>query len=488
MSDMELFDALSKYDFYSYLQRVFYEINGGEKFVPNWHIEVLCYHLEQVRFGKTKRLIINVPPRSLKSIIVNIAFTTWVLGHNPKEKIVSISYASDLSDKFARDSKIVMESNWYKKLFPQSSISKSRSSAADFNTVSRGGRYSTSIEGTLTGLGGNLIIIDDPIKPNEASSEHALNKVNDWYKATLSSRFNDPENGVLILIMQRVHENDLTGHLLESNPDVWTHIKIPQIATHDEIWDIESKIFQRKTGNILDKNRMSNELVESKKQEVGTYVWESQYQQDPCPSEGGIIKEHWLQYYDLEKIRGVSMDRIHGIYLSWDTASKVGENNAYSACCTIAKIWMSNTYKYYLLDVIRGKWEMPELVTKAKELYNIWRSGRTYPVKILIEDMSSGIQLAQILKQEIDDSGWPLNVKPIKPEGDKKTRMYGASVYIERGELLFPNHNPYWWIDFKKELLGFPGSKFKDQCDALSQGINCAAREPYHKFLEPSPQ
>lgn len=249
MSECKELNVLLRHDFYSYVQRVFYEL-GNDNFIPNWHLEVLCDTLEQVRRGEIKRLIINVPPRSLKSIVVNVAYSTWLLGHNPKERIVSASYSSELAEKFARDSKIIMESDWYKKIFPRSTISKSRSTASDFNTTSHGGRYTSSVDGTMTGRGGNVIIIDDPIKPSDANSETALNKVNDWYKSTLLSRLDDPQNGVIILIMQRVHENDLTGYLLESS-DEWTHIKMPEIAINNETWHVGNKVYRRAIGRPL---------------------------------------------------------------------------------------------------------------------------------------------------------------------------------------------------------------------------------------------
>lgn len=476
-NENDVVDAALKTDFYSYVQRVFYEITGGETFVPNWHIEFLCYTLEQVRMGKIKRLIINVPPRSLKSKIVNVAFSTWVLGHNPKEEIISASYSSDLSDTFARDSKRVMESEWYKRIFPAARISASRSAANDFKTVSRGGRFSTSVEGTMTGRGGNLIIIDDPFKPSEARSEIALKKTNEWYQDTVSTRLNNPEDGVIIIIMQRVHENDLTGYLLEKS-DKWTHVKIPQIATTDEVWETDRKIFQRKAGNSLDKDRMSIDTVLSKKKEHGTYVWASQYQQDPCSFEDGIIREEWLHYYDpLLEFKNNHNSDCRGLFISWDTANKSGDENDYSAYVVI----LVKNGKLYLLEAGRGKWEAPELMKQIREIYHKWKYTEKggYLTKMLIEDSSSGATLAPILKQETDNNGYFFNIETIKPTSDKKSRLLASSVFIENGDMLFPKGDIDWWPDFKKELLSFPGSKHDDQVDALTQCIQFATTAAY---------
>jgi predicted phage terminase large subunit-like protein len=218
---------------------------------------------------------------------------------------------------------------------------------------------------------------------------------------------------------------------------------------------------------------MNTEFVLNKKQELGTYVWESQYQQEPCPLEGGIIKEPWLHYYDQETVERISPFRYWRIFISWDTACKTGTNNDYSACCVML---MTCDSKMYLLDVVRGRWEFPELLNKAKEIYNHWKHERRGDdiVKMLIEDKSSGTQLIQNLNTMSDSKGYGFDIESIKPDGDKIARLYGASAPIENGKLLFPSDSQPWWADFKKELLSVPGSKHDDQVDALTQCVNFA--------------
>ena len=192
MNKQEALKTVLRGDFYSYVQKTFNEVTGGEDFIDSWHLEVICDTLEKCRKGEIKRLIINVPPRSLKSIITTVAFPAWLLGHNPKEKIISVSYSSELSEKFARDTKLVMNSTWYKRVFGKTRISRERHTAYDFNTTARGGRFSTSVEGTLTGRGGNFIIIDDPVKPTGADSEKGLSKINQWYRNTFCLLYTSP--------------------------------------------------------------------------------------------------------------------------------------------------------------------------------------------------------------------------------------------------------------------------------------------------------
>ena len=180
-----------------------------------------------------------------------------------------------------------------------------------------------------------------------------------------------------------------------------------------------------------------------------------------------------MHYYT--KAQGESIDpaKYCRIFLSWDTANKTGPNNAYSACCVILMTRESNMYKYYLLDVVRGKWEMPDLIRQVEKVYCYWKyeKGGQHLVRLLIEDKASGTQLIQMLMAQRDRHGYNFAIEPIKPDTDKTSRLMGASAYIENGTLRFPQEAP-WLSDFKKELLGFPNGKYKDQVDALTQCIN----------------
>jgi predicted phage terminase large subunit-like protein len=176
----------------------------------------------------------------------------------------------------------------------------------------------------------------------------------------------------------------------------------------------------------------------------------------------------------MEELKKKS-SRLCGIFTSWDTGCKTGENNAYSACCVIAMTWENNKYKFYLIDVYRERFEMPELLKVAKDIYNGWRSngrGERFAVKALIEDKASGTALIQLLNNNLDNDGRSFDIEAIKPDMDKISRLHAVSAYIENGDIMFPNNNPEWWYEFEKELLGFPNCKFKDQVDALTQCIN----------------
>jgi hypothetical protein len=203
------YQALLRCDFGAFVERAFYELNPGTPYQHNWHIEVIAQALEQCRTGKLRRLIINVPPRSLKSHMASISFVAWLLGHNPAAQVICASYAQDLADKLAGDCRALMMAACYRDLFPRTQLAKRRSAIADFVTTKKGFRLSTSVGGVLTGRGADFIVIDDPLKPEEALSETQRTNVNNWQDHTVISRLNDKQSGCIIIIMQRLHEDDL---------------------------------------------------------------------------------------------------------------------------------------------------------------------------------------------------------------------------------------------------------------------------------------
>ncbi|MBN1281916.1 MAG: phage terminase large subunit [Alphaproteobacteria bacterium] len=470
-------------DFKSFVIKVFYAVSPGNQYLDNWHIDVICDAIMDMIENKNNRLIINIPPRYMKSIICSVALPAYLLGKDPKTNIICISYNDNLSEKFASDCRNIMQSEWYKELFPMTRLHKSRQSISDFETTAGGGRMATSIGGTLTGRGADWIIIDDPLKPSDSLSDAQRDKLNDWYGSTLYSRLNDKTNGKIILVMQRLHQDDLTGHLLESDAK-FRLIKLPVIAQEDEKWIIKNKIFGteknilRIKGDLLHPARENMDTINDLKFSLGDFDFAGQYQQEPYPLEGGLVREEWFQYFDRAEIPW-NLNTVANIFISLDSANKTGINNAYSAFCIVV---MTRDYKFYLLDVVRGKWDFAELTEKTIEIYNTWKHqlGGGNCVKLLIEDMASGQQLIQILSKGRDQQGYGFNVEGIKPEGDKISRLRGTSLFIQQGRLLFPKYDEPWWADFKKELLGFPHTKCKDQVDALTQAITYPQTKPYY--------
>jgi hypothetical protein len=213
MNEHAALAALLRSDLRSFVWKSFQTILPGTPYLSNWHIDAIVHQLMRVQAGEISRLLINQPPRSLKSITVSVAYVAWVLGHDPSRRIIVVSYANELAAELHRQFRMVIDAPWYRALFP--AMRPARDSGTEFITIAGGGRYATTVGGTLTGRGADLIIIDDPLKAEEAMSDAARKRAIDWYAGTLVSRLNDKEHGPIVVVMQRLHENDLAGHLLE---------------------------------------------------------------------------------------------------------------------------------------------------------------------------------------------------------------------------------------------------------------------------------
>jgi predicted phage terminase large subunit-like protein len=453
MTDQQaVVDAIMRSDFPSFVAKAFGEVSGGDVFLPNWHIDAIGWQLDRVRLGANTRLVVTMPPRYLKSITISVAWVAWMLGHNPQLKFVCVSYSSDLARKHANDCRALMQTGWYRRLFPKTLLQRGRAAEMDFSTTAGGGRLSTSVGGTLTGRGGDIIIIDDPIKPDEALSETTRKAVLSWFSNTLSSRLNDKKRGAIVLVMQRLHEEDLAGHLLEAGG--WHHLSLPAIAEADlQIPVGRNQIHQFAEGSALHAERESVAQLESLRRSMGSANFSAQYQQSPVPLEGLHIKRDWLRYCEAPPVQAPG-DRV---VQSWDTASKDGVFSDYSVCVTA----LIRKREVYILDVYRAKLQFPDLKRRVIELATKWNAK-----VLLIEDAASGQQLIQILHKEAPRSV-PRPI-PRKPVGDKVTRFAAQSHRIEAGELILCKPGP-WIGEFERELLGFPNLKHDDQVDALTQ-------------------
>ncbi|RED18870.1 terminase, partial [Parasphingopyxis lamellibrachiae] len=309
----------------AFVHKVFNSLVHGGEFKPNWHHQAILYQLERVRTGEINRLIITLPPRNLKSIIGSVAWPALLLGIDPTLSIICASYSNDLALKFSRDCRSIMGSDWYRSLFPKTILSRERNSEAEFMTTRRGGRMATSVGGTLTGRGGDILIIDDPMKPEEAMSETARKNVLEWFGHTVISRLNDKVEGAIVVIMQRLHEEDLAGHLLEQGG--WEHLSLPAIAEHQELIPTgPDRFFERLPNTVLHAAHEPRSALEQIKHAQGSSVFSAQYLQQPVPAEGLLIKREWLRRYTAPP-KSEPGDKI---IQSWDTASKEGALNDWS--------------------------------------------------------------------------------------------------------------------------------------------------------------
>jgi len=454
LSPTEYWDILRQ-DFVAFITRAFAELNPTTRLLMAEYIEVMAARLEDCRQGRLRRLIINLPPRYLKSHCASIAFVAWLLGHDPSARVICASYGQDLADKLALDTRKLMQSKWYQHLFA-TRISASKQAVGDFETIDGGGRFATSVGGALTGRGADFVVIDDPIKPEDALVDSKRLGANNWYDSTLLSRLNNKVTGCIILIMQRLHQDDLVAHVLAKEP--WAVVNFPAICEGDETFVYRSAfgehVWRRKEGEPLHAERETLTMLRSTRERIGEYNFSSQYQQNPTPQGGAMVKANWLMRYD-------ALPDAAGSYVlqSWDTANKAGELNDYSVCTT----WRYTDGRYYLVDVLRKR--MDYLALKQAV---IDQSERFRPNRVLIEDKSSGTSLIQELKGRCR--------APIEgylpPSGqDKIIRLHLQADLFEGGKVFVPRQAP-WLEDYERELLTFPGSKYDDQVDSTSQALD----------------
>jgi predicted phage terminase large subunit-like protein len=358
------------------------------------------------------------------------------MGHNPSIKIMSASYSQALSNKHSQDCRLILNSPWYQNLFPFTKIAKGENQKSKFVSTERGFRFATSTGGTATGEGGDILILDDPQNPNKIQSKKYRENTIEWFEQTFISRLNNKKTGAIVLVMQRLHSEDLCGYLLKHKRNQWDLLTIPAI--------------DKNTGLALHPEREDIASLNKLKDELGDYNFSAQYLQNPVPNKGSMINKSWLKYHSISNKLEFSQ-----IIQSWDTAIKAKDEHDYSVGITIGV----NGDGYYILDVLRAKSEFPELINLVRNFANKWM-----PKAILVEDKASGQSLIQSLERQL-----PLIA--IKPRFDKITRFAAHTPLFESGKIFIKN-DAAWKLKLEQELLSFPKSSHDDQVDALSQALN----------------
>jgi len=422
-------------------------LNPSVQLEPNWHIDFLCHSIQNLATNQRGgRLNINLPPRSLKSFIISVCLPAWLLGRNPSARIICASYSEELAFKFSRDTRSLMESPFYQKIFPRTKFNPRKTTERELETTRHGHRLATSVGGTLTGRGGNTLIVDDPIKAIDAESELALSHASDWFRNTAVSRLDKIDSSLILVTMQRLHVDDLSGILIDQG---WPSLVLPAIATETVEYELgEGEIYRRHSGELLQPDRDTSEGMEVQRASMGSKIFSAQYQQNPVPPDGNMIKSDWLHRYDF-----VPGERWFGrVVLSCDPAGKAGQHNDYTSIA----IFGFNDKHVYVLHVVRGHWTVMQMHDRIKALALEWKVDQ-----ILIEDTASGMGLVQILKD--DRSLWAIGRRS---NLSKVVRMAQHEGRFEAGLVLFPREAP-WLADLEAELLAFPSGRYDDQVDAF---------------------
>lgn len=446
---------------YYFLQE-FWDIVIQEDPVWNWHIPYLCEELQKLsvnikaRKAKDYDLIINIPPGTTKSTIVSVMYPAWLWTQDPSIRIISSSYSGDLSIELATKSKDIIESDRYKRYFPEVSIRRDKSGKQHYENENGGFRYATSTGATVTGFHAHIIINDDPVNPKQADSEVMRQTANNHTK-TLSSRKVNKANTPVVTIMQRLHEDDVTGYLLKKKGESIRHICLPAEVS-DDVKPAELR--ERYVDGLLDPKRLSRETLAEAKTDLGSQQYSGQYDQNPVPDGGNIIKDEWFRRISLADFRAMRFREPIHFYL--DTAyDKKGRNDndpsgILSACRIGQHIYLVDAQKVY-----KG---MPDLLRFLPDY--VYTHGGDRESILHIEPKANGISVVQML-EEITT----LNVRRTpSPVDSKETRLKAVSPRIECGRVYIVEGS--WNEEFTTEVCGFPSLKHDEYVDILGYAIN----------------
>lgn len=445
-----------------YIPAAWHTVEPFRQYVPGKHIDAITDHLEAVSRGEILRLCINIPPRLSKSLTVSVFWPTWVWTTWAWKRFVFASYSAALSTKHSLDRRTVIQSDWYQKQWGERvRLSSDQNVKTEFQNDVRGLMLSTSIGGGVTGKGGDVIVVDDPHNPMQALSELEREKAIEYFDRTLSTRLDDPKTGAIVIIMQRLHVNDLSGHVLNESEHEWTHLCLPMEAERDEHIKLPSgRFFSRKQGELLAPERFDEIRLAKLKKRLGSYGVAGQLQQRPAPLGGGIFKTSWWRYFDEPP---ADLDRI---FSSWDFTFKETVDGSF----IVGEVWGTRGGDRFLLDLVRARGDFVAAKAMIRAVANKWEDCSAH----VVEGKANGPAIISELKTEIAGIiEWP-------PKGygvmeSKEARAQAAAPTVESGNVYLDRNAP-WLSDFLYEANLFPAGT-NDQIDSLSQAIAYARRQ-----------
>jgi predicted phage terminase large subunit-like protein len=458
-------------NFAAFVKKAWRVLHPSRPLIWSWHFDYLCEILTLVKRRQLLRAIINIPPRSLKSTLVTILFPSWVWITEPEHNFLTASYSLDLSSEHSVIRRSLLQSAWYQRLFgDRFQLAGDRNQVAQYANNRRGQMVASSVGATVMGRGCDTAIVDDPVSADQALSDAERSTANNWLDATLRSRLNDPATGAIIMVMQRLHQLDPTGFLLQQEPGMWNHIRIPLEAEEDEIWTfpISGRIVQRKKGEILIPERFPPETVEQLRSR--RLVYAGQYQQRPAAIEGNLIKRSEIRFYGgIDPRTGQPDEKLPESFdrkiISIDAAFKNSDTSDYVAICVIGV----KGRKRYILNVVNQHLDAAATETEIRRQRDVHR-----PVcAVLIEDKANGPAIIQRLKVNIP------GVIEVNPEGGKIARMFAAAAGWQSGDW-FVDRNAAWAEPFIEQITMFPAARHDDMADAMSQAAAWLLRTPVH--------
>ena len=439
----------------------------------NWHLDLIAEHLTLVKQNKFKEkfgdemegIIFNVPPRSMKSIFITVMFPVWLWTSEPERRFMFASYDSKLSTQHSLLRRNIIDSKWYRDRWTHVfQFASDQNLKTHYTNSAQGQMFSTSMNASATGLGGDCLIFDDPLDPDQALSEAERKTVNLRFDSKFRSRINSPKTGCKIIVMQRLHEEDLTGHILSREKERWVHLKLPAIAEVDEEWKfpISGRVVRRKPGDLLWPDRLSKVFLDGMKGGgsdgqggMGTWAFAGQFQQNPAPLEGGLIKRAWIRYYrELP-------ERFEQMFSTWDCTFKDTEEADYVA----GQVWGRSGAKYMMLPYrVYRRMDFGPTLAAIKDCVKDFPSAN-----VLIEDKANGSAIISELQKEVP------GVIAVEPYGGKLARAQAMAPLWEAGSVELPDpefFNVPWLNDYIHNVCTFPKAAHDDDVDATSQALN----------------
>ena len=440
-----IFNQIISSEFYWFAFHAFKHLNPGQSLSNAWHLRYLCDLVTNIEKTSQRIIIINIPPRNLKSTLISVLWPAWLLGKDPAKRIMVASYCQKLSNKLSLDTRFIMSCPWYKSAFPKLEIAQDQNEKHKFMTSQQGFRMAVSTSGMVTGEGGDILILDDPHNPREIFSDKLRNKTINWFEQVFSSRLNNQKKGKIILVMQRLHFQDLAGYLIEKGG--CRVINLPIIFDRNQEVYIGNKLKTIAKGNLLDPERFDLSAIENIRMQLGQAAFSAQYLGTPILMSGNFVKKDQMNFSeDLPS-------QPDQIIQSWDSASCKGSNSDYSVCTT----WFIKDEKFYLVDLFREKCNFTEL---KQAVQNCWKKHE--PDLILVEGKSSGLAIFD----EMVAQNMPA-VK-ISPKEDKVSRLMHVLCYFENRRVVFCQ-GAYNFVELQNELLQFPQGAHDDQVDSITQ-------------------
>ncbi|HEY6308687.1 MAG TPA: phage terminase large subunit [Candidatus Angelobacter sp.] len=432
----------------------------------NWHLDLICEYLTLIKEGRLKQVfgeecegvIFNVPPRTMKSLLITVLFPVWLWTTNPARRCMFSSYAATLSTQHSVYRRNVIESDWYQRLWGRTfSLAKDQNLKTHYENSARGQMFATAMRAAATGFGGDVLVFDDPLNPDQAVSEIERRAVNGQFDQTFRSRLNDPATGVKIIVMQRLHEQDLTGHVLSGGAGHWVQLRLPAVAGRQEAWNfpVSGRILKRSMGGLLWPRRLPEKYLAAQRTGLGSWAFAGQYQQDPAPLEGGIFKRNWIRCYRILP------EQFDAMVQSWDCSFKGTEETDFVA----GQVWGKAQNRYYMLPYrVHDRLDFGPTKRAIKSCHAAYPKANA----ILIEDKANGPAIISELRQEI------AGVVAVDPQGGKLARAQSIAPLWEAGsvELPDPQSFPVPWLDeYIHNLCAFPKAAHDDDVDATSQAL-----------------